>query len=291
MADPTGTSSEILAERLFKYLVGELNSQLPQVDLFDPTHSVPWDKDSTVLKPVEKVTLAELRTAFDELMASFDVHLKREAEGGRIIGAEYTKTYIALTQSAMATALQFVLSKDQAFWLSAKTQADAVAANNQNEVIRFNAKLALAQYALTKLELANKDSTFGLSELQRTDVLPQQVLLTQEQRKMVTEQAEAQRAQTADVRLSDNEPVSGLIGKQKDLYAQQKVSYQDDTKIKATRVFSELWVTQKTIDEGTLRSSYFSPAAMSSVFKQLRFTAGVPTDDPFVPEQDTEPTS
>lgn len=247
---PTGTGSEILANRLFTDLVGELNAQLPQVNLFDATHSIPWESDSDILKPVEKLTIAELVSHFDALMDGFGAHLTKEFEKNRITGAEYSKTYIALTQAAMASAVQFTLGKDQAFWLAAKTQADAVTANNQNEVVRLEAKLRLATYALTKLQLANTDSQFGTSELQRTDVLPKQVLLTQEQVKMVTEQMEAQHAQTADTR-TDGQNVTGLLGVQKLLYNQQITSYKEDVKIKAAKIFSDLWTVMKTIDEAT----------------------------------------
>jgi hypothetical protein len=46
---PAGTSSELLADRLFKALVGTLNADLPNINLFDETHSIPWDEDSDIL--------------------------------------------------------------------------------------------------------------------------------------------------------------------------------------------------------------------------------------------------
>lgn len=271
----TGVGSEILANRLFTSLVGELNSQLPGIDLYDETHTIPWDKDSAVFKPVEKLSIEELVTYFHSLMGGFNTHLSQEYEKGRITGAEYSKTYIALTQAAMAGAVQFALGKDQAFWLAAKTQADAITAHNQNEVVRLEAKLRLATYALTKLQLASTDSTFGVSELQRTDVLPGQVLLTQEQTKMVSEQSEAQRAQTLDQR-SDGADVTGLIGKQRELYSQQKISYQEDVKVKAAKIFADLWTVQKTINEGTGTPVNAQEPAVNDVLTVMRASAGVP---------------
>lgn len=57
-----------------------------------------------------------------------------------------------------------------------------------------------------------------------------------------------QRAQT-DVR-TDGSTVTGAVGKQKDLYSQQITSYQRNSELSAARVFSDAWITQKTIGRG-----------------------------------------
>lgn len=63
---------------------------------------------------------------FDALMKGFKSHLMQEYEAGRITGAEYTKAYIALTQSAMQSAVQYLLGKDAAYWaaVAGKINAD-----------------------------------------------------------------------------------------------------------------------------------------------------------------------
>jgi hypothetical protein len=284
---PTGTDSEILANRLFVALVGEHNAVLPGINLFDPALDIPWDKDSPVYKAVDKITIQELVSQFNAMMEGFRGHLELEYEKGRITGAKYAETYVALTQSAMESAVQFALGKDQAFWLAVKTQAEAITARNQNEVIKLEAMLRRATYALTKLKLATEDSTFGVSELNRTGIMPGQIELTLQQIDLVGEQAEAQRAQTLDARRDDT-PVAGLLGTQKQLYQQQIISYKEDIKIKAAQIFSGLWSTQKAMDEGTLMSDYFAPPslipgtqqvkpgtekALDGVFKAIRITA------------------
>lgn len=271
---PPGTGSELLANNLFNSLVGELNASMPDIDLFDDQHEVPWDANSDVFKPVTKVDIAEVVAEFNALMLAFKGPLQEEYDKNRITGTEYSKTYIALSQSAMAAAVQVALGKDQAFWMAAKTQADAITAANQNELMRLNAMLARAQYALTKLKLASEDSAFGVSELNRTSVIPGQVALTTEQKTMVVEQANAAAAQTRDLRVSDGQAVTGLMAKQKDLYAQQKLSYIDDIKIKSGKIFSDLWVTQKTIDEATAAPSNGDLTAIGAVLGSLKTIAG-----------------
>lgn len=273
-ATPPGTGADLLANNLFASLVGLLNSQLPDINLFDATHDVPWDAASDVFKPVQKVDVTQVVADFNALMAAFKGPLAEEYEKGRITGAEYAKTYIALTQSGMQAAVQVALGKDLAFWQAAKTQAEAITAKNQNELMRHNIMLARAQYALTKLKLSSEDSAFGVSELNRTDVIPNQVQLTITQKMMVSEQANAASAQTRELRISDGQTVAGLMAKQKDLYAQQKQSYIDDTKIKAGKIFADLWITEKTITEPTTGPTNATSAEIDKVLESLQAIAG-----------------
>jgi hypothetical protein len=297
--DPAGVKSELLANFLFQELVGEANATLPAVDLTDSKYDVPWDEDSAVFKPVEKPTIEELLAQFHALMGGVGIHIAKEFDAGRITGAKYADIYLALMQSSMQSAVQFLLGKDQAFWMAAKTQADAITAQMQNEVAKLQAMLARANYALTKLKLSTEDSQFGQSEYQRKDILPIQKI-------MVNEQAESQRAQTMDFRADDEtvlktnrwiDPTNaalglqGLLGIQKALYTQQVKSYKDDTQLKATRVFADLWTTAKTIDEATPPLAYVlgtdssDNAALDNILVAARTLAlnGIP--DNFTPSE------
>lgn len=274
MPSPTAIGSELDATYLYTQLVGADNDDLPAMDLDDETHVVPWTKDSDVLKPVVKLEITEVVADLHALMDGLGQELKKEHDAGRITGAKYAETYIALTQAALASAVQFVLGKDQAFWMSAKTQADAITSHNQNELARQNVALARAQFALTKLKLATEDSQFGQSEYTRLTMLPAQKSMTDEQK-------ESQRAQTSNTRSDGSTPVAGIMGAQKDLYVQQKQSYIDDTKIKAARVFSDLWTTQKTLNDLVSVPDAFDPSPgsdgetfINSIFGNLKTTAG-----------------
>jgi hypothetical protein len=263
----TGIGSEVQANFLFEALVGAKNATLPDIDLFDAAHSLPWDANSPIFAPVEKISITELMAQFHTMMGGVAEELVKEHNAQRITGAKYADTYLAMTQVALQGAIQFALGKDQAFWMAAKTQADAIASHNQNEVIRLQAMLSRANYALTKLKLSSEDSAFGASEYQRLSMLPAQ-------KSMVDEQKEAQRAQTSDSR-SDDLFVGGLMKRQMDLYTQQKQSYIEDTKIKATKIFSDLWVTQKTFLE-TVQPPTAAAAdggQLNAIFNELSQTA------------------
>lgn len=274
MSSPTSINSEVDADYLYKALTGAASAGLPDVDLYDETHSVPWDSDSTVFKPVEKLTISDVVSDFEAIMTSMGAQLQKEFDQQRITGAKFADTYMALTQAALQSAVQFELGKDQAYWMSVKTQADAITANNQNEIARLQAELAKANFALTKLKLATEDSTFGASEYNRLTMLPAQ-------KKMTDEQMESQRAQTSNTRSDGTTAVTGLLGVQKDLYTQQISSYQADTKIKATKIFQDFWLTQKAITEELAATDSFNSATkpndFNAIFSTIRTMTGAPT--------------
>lgn len=307
---------------------------------------------------------------FDLLMRGFKAHLTVEFEAGRITGSDYTKAYIALTESAMSQGIAFMLGKDTSFWqaLNLKVQAfnSRVAleqAKVQAVVAQFAAVTGKAEYALTKLKLASEGSAYNSSEFNLANVLPKQALLLteqvsqttqqtigikadseikqyqlantipkqlellvaqvlgqvtendasrfnvdlmlpeqlatvtvqkegyntanatatynlnnlmpaqlltiQQQRLMLTEQTEAQRAQTTDLR-TDGLGVTGVMGKQKDLYAQQVTSYQRDAEVKAGKLFTDAWITMKSIDEGLLPPAGFANASIDTVLTAIK---------------------
>lgn len=290
---------EIVAGELFTALIAGEDFTIPTVDLNDPLFAIPGDITSELYKPVERITneqLTEQKTdgngTFDVAMGGFRAQLVKEFNEGRISGAEYTKAFIALAESAMSGAIQFLIARDQAFWQAQSAQANAIAARVglatakvQYATAVMQARNTKAEFAVTKLRLANEDAQYGQTKYQIDNLLPAQFeqlglqndistfqrdtmlplqqagqetqndildyqLNTQmpAQVAMINEQKEAQRAQTLDTR-SDAEPVTGLLGKQKDLYERQIISYQRDSEVKAAKLFTDIWTVNKTIDE------------------------------------------
>ena len=267
---------EIVANQLLIALMAGENITPPQVDLSADIYKIPGGIDSEQYLPVRKLTNEDLTTrvvggdgTFDALMAGFSAHLKIEYEKGRITGAEYTKTFIALTEGAMANAVQYLLGRDNAFWQAVTAQAQAITARVQLETAKvqyaamhLEAMIGRANYALTKLKLATEDVAYAQGKYQIDNLLPQQL-------KLLREQTEVQRAQTLDVR-TDGSTVTGAVGKQKDLYSQQITSYQRNSELSAARVFSDAWITQKTIDEGLLPPDALNNSSVNTVLNTLK---------------------
>lgn len=242
---------------------------------------------------------------FDALMESVGAHLVQEFKGNRITGNEYTKAYIASLEASMGNATQFLLGKDKAFWESQTAQINAIRARVELETAKatlaatqFQALTQKAEYALTKMRILNEKSVndtaifnlmnilpaqYDLLELQKigqgqqndglqlqnetadynlTFLLPKQLLL-------LSEQVEAQRAQTLETR-TDGLPILGSIGKQKELYSEQITSYRKDAQLKAAKMFSDAWITQKTLDEGLVPPSAFTNTTINTVFNNIK---------------------
>lgn len=338
--------ADTTANALITSLTAGKNFEIPEIDFSKPEFQFPYDPTSPLYGKVTPITVEQLTTrepggagVFDALMDTYRLHLREEMEKGRITGAEYTKAYIALAESAMNQAATFLLGKDQAFWQAQTAQLGAMTARIEFEsakvrlaAVQLEALNQEANYALTKMKLASEDIDYCISkfnleqtlplqlqvtELQKagaqianntatytlstmlplqsqmvtkqvdgqnisnntalfnlSDIVPQQLKNLQAQQKLFAEQMEAQRGQTHDMR-SDNFPVAGVMGKQKALYTQQVTSYQRDSEVKAAKLFTDAWITQKTIDEGLVPPAGFTNASVDTVLTALKANNGL----------------
>lgn len=283
------------ANALYDSLTAGLDITIPDLDLDGPQYQIPGGADSDTLKPVTRLTNADLTAGeiegtgtFDVLMQGMKAQLANEFAKGRITGAEYTKAYIALTQSTLQFAVQYLLGRDQAYWQSVTAQAQAVTANVQLQVVKVQAAMtqlealtSKATLALTKAKIGTEDVQFGQLKYQVDNLLPAQltqvdaqVQVTTQQVHLVSEQTEAQRAQTLDSR-TDGAAVTGVLGKQKLLYSQQVISYQRDAEVKAAKLFTDAWITQKTIDEGLTAPNGFTNSSVDTVLAAIKSNNGL----------------
>lgn len=274
-------SAEVEANRLLEELTKGDDFTLPDIDMSGPEWDIPGGDSSPIFDAITKVTNESLTTrevggsgTFDALMESAHNHLKAEFKANRITGGEYTKAYIAMMESCMSNAVQFLLGRDQAYWAAAMAQIQAVTARVQLAtskaqfvLAKIQALSAKSEYALTKMKIATESETYCAALFNASQMLPQQL-------KLVTEQTEAQRAQTLDTR-SDGTTVTGSVGKQKELYSQQITSYQRDAEVKASKLFTDAWITQKTIDEGLNPPNGFTNASIDTILTKLKSNNGL----------------
>lgn len=251
---------------ILESVTADLDFTIPNVDLDDPIYQIPGGSDAEWYQQIPKLTIEQLTTrqvggdgAFDALMDGFKAHLRAEYDAGRITGAEYTKAYIALTESAMAQGVQFLLQKDQAYWSALQAQIAAINGRVQLQTAKVQLASAQleamnmrAQFALTTMKLATEDAQFAA----------------------LSEQYETQRGQTMNTR-SDGTIVAGSLGKQKELYAQQIISYQRNSELAAAKVWSDAWITQKTIDEALAAPTMFQNTTVNSVLEKLKISNGL----------------
>lgn len=274
-------SAEVEANRLLEELTKGDDFTLPDIDMSGPEWDIPGGDDSPIFGAIDKISNESLTTrevggsgTFDALMESAHNHLKAEFKANRITGGEYTKAYIAMMESCMSNAVQFLLGRDQAYWAAAMAQIQAVTARVQLAttkaqfvLAKIQALSAKSEYALTKMKIATESETYCAALFNASQMLPQQL-------KLITEQTEAQRAQTLDTR-TDGAVVKGSVGKQKELYSQQITSYQRDAEVKASKLFTDAWITQKTIDEGLNPPNGFTNASIDTILTKLKSNNGL----------------
>lgn len=180
---------DVLASELMAALLTGEDVSIPTIDFSGSEYSIPGDINSDAYDVLVKLSDSDLTTgaingtgAFDKLMVGVAAQLQREYDAGRITGAEYSKSYITLTQSALATSLQFLLGKDASYWQAVQAQTQAVIARVQlatvkaeNARAQIEALTAKSNYALTKLKLATEDVQYGSLKYKLDNIDPLQV--------------------------------------------------------------------------------------------------------------------
>jgi hypothetical protein len=271
-----------VAQTTFEDLTEGVDFSIPAVDLSGDQFQIPEAGDlGAAVTRIDNDDLTEKSLngsgTFDVLMSALRVHLEKEFEKNRITGDLYAKTYIALTEGAMAQAVQFLIAKDSAYWQAITAQQNALAAQAQVVTSKVQLELAKTQlisaraealtnqvnYALTKMKLATEVATYDTARYQIDNMLPVQL-------EMLREQRETARAQTLDTRSDGITQVVGLLGRQRDLYEQQVTSYKRDSEMKAAKVFIDAWMTMKTIDEGLLPPSSFDNTNLEAILSTLK---------------------
>lgn len=230
-----------------------------------------------------RITGAEYTKAYIELTAA--------ALGNSVqflLGKE-AAYWQAVTAQLQARTAQIELVTARITAVTAKTQLATI----QNEALNSKANFALTKMKLSEASITYCVAKYNLDELlplqkikaglENSNITAQTAQLTKNteiaaynlntvlpnQNKLVLEQIETQRSQTLDTR-SDGIPVTGSVGKQKDLYTQQITSYKRDSELKVAKMFSDAWITQKTIDEGVLPPDQFTNARINEVFSAIR---------------------
>lgn len=96
-----------------------------------------------------------------------------------------------------------------------------------------------------------------------------QIQLVASQVMLVNEQVEAQRGQTTDTR-RDGLTITGMLGKQKELYGEQIVAYKKDATQKVAKLYSDAWTIGKSMDENFPVPTEFTETSINTVLASLR---------------------
>lgn len=285
------------ALNLLSTITAGVSFDIPVIDLSLAIYKLPGDETAEFYQPVTRVPFSQITDGdiegpgvFDLMMKAGKAHLIEEFENNRITGAQYTEAYIALIQTAMDRATSFILARESTFWQAQTGQIEAITkrAVLEQERLRtaqaaIDANNAKAAYSKTVLSLANEALAYDQGQYQLSTILPknalildaqkakldEEILIVPKQGVLLDEQLETARAQTLDTRTDGVTLVSGVVGRQKNLFDQQITSYQRSDETKAAKILGDTWITQKTIDEGLLAPTAFTNAKLDEAFSKL----------------------
>lgn len=191
---------DVLASELMTALLTGEDVSIPNIDFSGSEYSIPGDINSDAYDVLVRLSDSDLTTgaingtgAFDKLMVGVAAQLQGEYDAGRITGVEYTKAYIALTGSALSSSLQYLLSRDAAYWQAVQAQAASVTARVQlatakiqNAAAKLEAMTTKANYALTKLKLSILDTEYATGQYNLENLLPSQLAQTNAQTSLLS---------------------------------------------------------------------------------------------------------
>lgn len=168
--------------------------------------------------------------------------------------------------------------------------------DDQNAILAYNLSTVLpGQVALTSSQKLGQDAQNSTAAYNLSTVLPSQVALNTNQAALLTsqtaltgsqksmvdaqiqlvaEQKEVQRAQTLDTR-TDGATITGAVGQQKALYAQQIISYKRDAEVKAAKLVTDAWTVQKTVDDALTPPDAFTNSSVDTVMTAIKTNNGL----------------
>ncbi|AWN06206.1 putative structural protein [Erwinia phage phiEaP8] len=174
--------------------------------------------------------------------------------------AQTAKAQYALAKSKLAT--ESVNYGIATFNLSQLMPLQKAGAGLQNDMLTQQIKTEGVNYSVAAYNLSS------ILPAQFTKLQNENTMISH-QTKLVDEQMETARAQTLDTR-TDGQVVAGSTGQQKLLYKQQIVSYQRQSEVNAAKLFTDAWITQKTIDEGLTPPENFANASVNTILGTLK---------------------
>lgn len=220
------------SKELLEKLTTGLDFSIPNVDFDDKAFKIPDSLLDALQKVPEPLTIGLLTErkidgdgAFDAVMTALKSHLKLEYDEGRITGAEYSKAYIAMLQSALQFAVQYLISRDNAYYQALGAQTQALISSINVYKAKVELAIAQAQAHQNKAEYANR--VLGLGAVEK------QTLLTNAQTSKTTEEVKLVTSQTArteqDTKLT--EANTSKVGKESLLVEAQTSQTAENTKL------------------------------------------------------------
>lgn len=240
--------------------------------------------------PIEKLTTGSFNGTgvMDKLMSSTHSYIDHEFKEGRIKGPEYAQVCLGMIQAAMQNGVGFLLQQQKAALEAKLIEAQIRLADKQveiaeaelalkeaelprilAEIAKLNVEVELLQASKPKIaaeiELINVNIARGNAELPKVekeiavlvaqecklraefDLTQQTVLKAGQESALLAQKVTTERAQTQSTGVDPD----SVVGRQKDLYAQQAKGFQRDAEQKVAKIMVDSWNVRRSTDEST----------------------------------------
>lgn len=293
------------SKAIFEYLTKSQNWDLPELNLNDinfPPELLEALKNKPETLSDDSLTNTKFDNnvreygkvsgdgTLDKILESLKANLWLEYHNGRITGAEYAQAYVAMTQGALQSAVQFLISKDKAYWdaLLAQTQAYSALVDLETKKMqllnaKFQAYLIRSQFADTVFGLAIKDKQYGTMVLtdslnNNKDNREERITSKQIETMILTDSLNTnkdnreERVTSQQIVLNTNKDSreERVTSKQIAVMSQQIDSYKRKDERETIKLQTDAWAVTKGIAEDTaVPTPLANPAIITAMTKEL----------------------
>lgn len=263
------------AKELLTSITDGLDFSVPNVDFDDASLQIPESLAEALQKVPEQLTNDSLTEGciegegtFDQIMKALKDHLTDEFEAGRITGAEYTKAYVAMMQTALQSAVQYLLGRDTAYYQALGAQAQALTLNIGAYTAKVQLAIAQAQALQNKAQYANTVLNLAATDKQM-EAEDAQIKQTNAQVILIGEQSEQAHAQVSDTMRDGSTRVTGYTGNQNALLKQQVIAFKKDSVIKAAKIYADSFATQISMSTATAAGTGLDANGIGTAISKL----------------------
>ena len=282
---------ESISQEILNILTSKLDFTIPKVDYKDLDVSFPDELIKELSKTPEMPKPDNLASSnvedsipsYNRIMNAFRATLADEADKDRIDKNQYATILQAVMSTAMQLAVEYELNrytnKYTSISAAIKAKADVATAKTQAAIAKMqlaqaqsNAHTARAQFASTVMDLGIKDSSYG-SNQQNIKVAQKQIdQMNQNINASVSSVSRDDRVADKQIELMGQNIASSKASVTRaDKIADQQI---ESSKLRDVRdlgkVYSDVYLTQKGVDEGTATPSSLTSPNIDEVMTKLR---------------------
>ena len=282
---------ESISQEILSILTSKLDFTIPKVDYKDLDVSFPDELIKELSKTPEMPKPDNLASSnvedsipsYNRIMNAFRATLADEADKDRIDKNQYATILQAVMSTAMQLAVEYELNrytnKYTSISAAIKAKADVATAKTQAAIAKMqlaqaqsNAHTARAQFASTVMDLGIKDSSYG-SNQQNIKVAQKQIdQMNQNINASVSSVSRDDRVADKQIELMGQNIASSKASVTRDdKIADQQI---ESSKLRDVRdlgkVYSDVYLTQKGVDEGTATPTSLTSPNIDEVMTKLR---------------------